>query len=270
VRSANGLRIDYTIVVENLGPGPAPGTQVVDPLPTNVTRFAWTCTAANGAECPRASGVGSLNETLSSLPVGGSVTYQVQANVQSEFANVENIVTVTVPPEIEELDENNNQARVNHRRYQTYLPVLMKNYSYVGAPDLTVESIEVRPESVRIVIKNVGFLPSTTSFWVDLYINPNTVPNGPNQEWWKLGSQGHVWGVTTAIQPNESLTLTLNDGYYNSNLSSVTGPVPPGTPIYVQVDSANANTTYGSVLEIDELTGALYNNILGATSLGGN
>jgi hypothetical protein len=35
-----------------------------------------------------------------------------------------------------------------------------------------------------------------------------------------------------------------------------------GTP-YVQVDSANVNTTYGAVLENHEILGAPYNNIGG-------
>ena len=36
-----------------------------------------------------------------------------------------------------------------------------------------------------------------------------------------------------------------------------------GTLIYAQVDSANASTAYGTVLETHESMGEAYNNILG-------
>ena len=40
-----------------------------------------------------------------------------------------------------------------------------------------------------------------------------------------------------------------------------TWPLAAGTAIYVQVDSANANTAYGAVLENHEILGESYNNI---------
>ena len=39
-----------------------------------------------------------------------------------------------------------------------------------------------------------------------------------------------------------------------------------GDQVYVQVDSANANTTYGAVNEIHELRGEAYNNIFGPSN----
>jgi len=42
--------------------------------------------------------------------------------------------------------------------------------------------------------------------------------------------------------------------------------IPAGTPIYVQVDAANANMTYGAVLEMHEIMGVAYNNIMGPVS----
>jgi hypothetical protein len=46
-------------------------------------------------------------------------------------------------------------------------------------------------------------------------------------------------------------------------------PLPAGTIIYVQVDSANTLTNFGAVLENHEITGGAYNNIAYTTSIEG-
>jgi hypothetical protein len=61
----------------------------------------------------------------------------------------------------------------------------------------------------------------------------------------------------------ESITLTLNDAYYRPELSNLPASISAGTPIYVQVDSANTTTNYGNVLETHEITNGTYNNIVG-------
>jgi hypothetical protein len=58
------------------------------------------------------------------------------------------------------------------------------------------------------------------------------------------------------------LTLTYGDVYSWPSLGSY-GAIPVGTPIYAQVDSANANTIYGAALETHESMGEADNNILG-------
>ena len=45
--------------------------------------------------------------------------------------------------------------------------------------------------------------------------------------------------------------------------SSFTSTIASGTKIYVQVDSANSDTTYGAILETHEQSGQPYNNIRG-------
>jgi hypothetical protein len=65
------------------------------------------------------------------------------------------------------------------------------------------------------------------------------------------------------LEPGETLTLTIGDVYYWPSLSNFPGSLPAGTPIYVQVDSANMHTTYGAVLEGHEIYGGAYNNIGG-------
>ena len=136
------------------------------------------------------------------------------------------------------------------------------------ASDLVVESILLTGDSVQVVIKNQGSGPvaAGTPFWVDLYVNPHPVPTMVNQTWDTLCSEGMVWGVEGAalpLDPGEELTLTMGDAYYHSGFSTFSGSFAAGVPVYVQVDSANADTTHGAVLESHEMAGGTYNNISG-------
>jgi len=148
--------------------------------------------------------------------------------------------------------------------YKLYLPLAAKNYAI--APDLVVERIMAASNSAQVVIKNQGNAPVVEEFWVDLYVNPNPVPTGVNQTWNDgRSAQGIVWGVTSTalpLMPGSTLTLTHGDTYFWPSLSRYEA-IPAGIPIYAQVDSANANTTYGAVLENHEIAGGAYNNILG-------
>ncbi len=149
--------------------------------------------------------------------------------------------------------------------YQIYLPLVMKGM--VVAPDLVVEQIVAGPQNVTIIIRNQGSVPVADGFWMDLYINPDPVPTAVNQIWPDLADQGLVWGVTDGLGPGEALTLNVGDKFYMDEFSQVDWPLLPRTPIYAQVDSANASTTYGSVLESHEISGEAYNNISGPVYL---
>ncbi len=157
-----------------------------------------------------------------------------------------------------------------------YLPLMMSRHLSSGfAPDLVVERIIATNDSVQVVIKNQGDLPVVDEFWVDAYIAPDPAPTAVNQTWDQLGEQGLVWGVTAdalpALTSGGVLTLsvqwqgqdTVGDAYFWAKLSEMYWPLPAGTPIYAQVDSANVDTTYGGVLESHEITGSAYNNIAG-------
>ncbi len=149
-----------------------------------------------------------------------------------------------------------------------YLPLVMQQY--VSAPDLVIEHLIATNNNVQVVIKNQGDAPIVGVFWVEAYIDPHPVPTGVNQTWDQLCSQGLVWGITSAALPSlvagGTLTLTVGDAYYRENLSEISWPLPVGTPVYAQVDSADIRTTYGAVLEKHEIVGAAYNNITGTLS----
>jgi PKD repeat protein len=147
-----------------------------------------------------------------------------------------------------------------------YLPLVVRNY--VALPDLVVDSVVASGSAVTVTIMNQGDASVTSEFvnefWVDVYIDPNTVPTRVNQTWEIVGDQGLVWGVTQdalPFEPGEVLTLTMGDVYYRPERSQITGTIPITAPIWAQVDSAHAETDYGAVLEDHEVTGEEYNNI---------
>jgi uncharacterized repeat protein (TIGR01451 family) len=147
-----------------------------------------------------------------------------------------------------------------------YLPLVLNSYAI--APDLVVEHIAVTSDSAQVVIKNQGNAPvsSNDPFWVDLYVDPDPVPTGVNQTWGSLCGQGIAWGVESPalpLEPGGTITLTIGDAYYWAEYSNFPGSLPAGTPIYVQVDSADVQTTYGAVLESHEIMGDAYNNVGG-------
>jgi len=153
-----------------------------------------------------------------------------------------------------------------------YLPLIVKSNSSGGStptpslsPDLVVEALTVTSSGAQVRIKNVGSGSVTDAFWVDVYINPGSVPTRPNQTWQLLGAQGMAWGVTAPALPlatGRVITLTTGDPYYWPSLSSFSTPLPAGVRAYAQADSAGP-ASYGAVLEADEASGGTYNNVAG-------
>lgn len=150
----------------------------------------------------------------------------------------------------------------------TGFSVIVSNVPPNVAPDLIVQDIVATENNIQVVIKNQGNVPVPPEhdFWVDVYINPDTLPTAVNDVWEFMGNEGLVWGVVAPavpMQPGDTVTLSIGDGYYWPSLSNFSGSIPPGTPIYAQIDSANSESTYGGVLEDHEVTGGMYNNIFG-------
>ncbi|MCA9917899.1 MAG: tandem-95 repeat protein [Anaerolineales bacterium] len=153
-----------------------------------------------------------------------------------------------------------------------FLPMIDNNY--VTAPDLIVQSITVlaagrsvaSPGDVQIVIKNVGNGAVTEEFWVDLYIDPHTVPTAVNQTWNLVGTQGAAWGVSFAalpLNPGDTLTLTLDSAYYVASSSQISWPLAANAQLYAQVDSSNPGSSVGAIREYHEINGGAYNNVYG-------
>ncbi len=160
-----------------------------------------------------------------------------------------------------------------------YLPLILKAggsstpvttpTTGISAPNLVVEQVVAGSDGAQVRIRNVGDQPAMGGFWVDLYLNPSSAPTHVNQTWQMLSAQGMAWGVTTPGVPlaaGQAITLTTYGDFYRPDQSSFTAPIAAGTQVYVQVDSANANSTYGAVRETHEISGTTYDNIAGPTA----
>ncbi|MEJ2746306.1 MAG: Ig-like domain-containing protein [Anaerolineae bacterium] len=199
------------------------------------------------------NGSGTLTYTPAAAYIGSdSFSYTIEdGNGASDTA----VVNITVNPEI----------------YYTFLPVALNNF--VTAPDLVITSLQGSSDYVEVVIENQGNQATNSGFWVDFYVAPNPAPQAANELWPDLSDEGIAWGVTTAIQPGQVLTLTYSTApgasnlYYSAADSYFTGSLAAGTPIYAQVDSAHVGHPDGAISEIHELLGGAYNNIFQATAV---
>lgn len=168
------------------------------------------------------------------------------SNSTNATLGIPNPATLTIVDQVEPIPESG----------MIYLPLIMNDFAL--APDLVVHNLIAGNNAVTVTIKNIGNTPVSDAFWVDVYLNPTPTPTGVNQEWWELAGEGLVWGVTQTIPAGGELALTIGDVYYSTLYSGFSGTIPPGTPVWAQVDSVNLNTTYGGVLEGNE-----HNNISG-------
>lgn len=107
---ADGDPLAYTLVVSNSGPDDATGVHVTDSLPADLTGVTWSCSASGGATCT-ASGSGDLDD-LADLPAGGTVTYTIEATVDTMAAFIDNTAEVEGPPEVFDADLSDNSATV--------------------------------------------------------------------------------------------------------------------------------------------------------------
>jgi uncharacterized repeat protein (TIGR01451 family) len=232
------------------------------------------------------SDIVAFDDALGAVALGrdrlepGEVTTGAATHVvaDSDWPAVVNTVIVTgTPPAGHDVrDTATVEVRIVNPEapvYQIYLPLVAREEppspSPDPAPDLVVERVTVTDDHVQVVIKNIGDAPVSANnvFWVDLYVDPDPAPTGVNQTWNDgRSAEGIVWGVSAPIlplAPGASIVLDLGDAYYWPEHSNFSGNLPAGTPIYVQVDSANMETSYGAVEESHEINDEPYNNIFG-------
>lgn len=96
-----GANVVYTIVASNNGPFGAQNARVKDALPAGISTASWTCTAASGAACRTASGVGAIDARVD-LPYNTSgtaatATFTLTMAVPASFTGtLANTATVAV------------------------------------------------------------------------------------------------------------------------------------------------------------------------------
>lgn len=104
---APGGSLTYVLDVHNAGPSDAPGSQVSDLLPPQLT-CSWQCAPQGGASCTAATIVGDLQD-LADLPALSSVIYTADCTVATGASGtVVNQATVSAAPSVLDVDLANN------------------------------------------------------------------------------------------------------------------------------------------------------------------
>jgi gliding motility-associated-like protein/uncharacterized repeat protein (TIGR01451 family) len=105
-----GQDVVYVITVTNNGPSDAKNVKVTDIAPAGTIISAWTATVTTGTvTLPNTSGTGNLNETITSIPNGAVVTYQVTVAVPASFtATISNTANVTATTQDNDQTDNSS------------------------------------------------------------------------------------------------------------------------------------------------------------------
>jgi uncharacterized repeat protein (TIGR01451 family) len=283
VYAYRGNAITFTLVVENLGPGNVVGAHVVDNFTASLINVTWTCKAnvsqndSAFTHCGALSGTGSIDEYID-IQVGKIITYTV-TTTNNDYDASTNTATVYVPDDVFDPDLANNTSSVTNQIYALWMPEIANHvYDHVYAPNLIITDFQAGPHGISVTIKNVGLAPVMTAFWVDVYLDPQFAPTGPNMipDGYQWGSYGHAQFRIPASPANpfikdQTLTLTLAalpfmDPYWS--WQQITWPLPTNINLWAQVDSYgrdsnNAPVWYGSVLETHEIENTVYDNIAG-------
>jgi len=98
-----GSATSYTATISNNGPADVTvvNASVSIPMPAALTGVSWTCAGSGGASCSAANGAGSISTTVT-VPLGGMITFTVNATISLEFAGLlSSTVTVALPANIQ-------------------------------------------------------------------------------------------------------------------------------------------------------------------------
>lgn len=102
----------YQISVVNPGPSAADGTTVTDPAATGLTKLSVNCSSSGGAICPGGLSTATFQAgvQIPTLPAGGSVTFELNAQVTAGSGSVVNTAAISPPPALNDANPANNSA----------------------------------------------------------------------------------------------------------------------------------------------------------------
>lgn len=107
-------------------------------------------------------------------------------------------------------------------------------------------------------------LPINPGGTVRLSVISDPLPTNTSEIWRYVLSQALVSSIAQSalpISPGETLAPGVGNTFYLPSVSMLPSTIPAGIWVYVQVDPANALTTYGAVRENHEIIDGPFNNI---------
>ncbi len=260
--AANEVTLDLTVA--NQGSAAAQGLTATIEVPGGVSIRNPGSLVVSGT---------TLAWDVGDLPAGATRTVRVVLSVEQVFATASTraVLGVATARYIDGASDRSINTRLSDNYTLgvrqlgptlVYLPVLQRQV--VRQPDLVVTSFTVTPAQPRvnqpvqlsITIENQG-LGASGAFWVDLYLDPQVVPDRAGVRWdttcRTTSCQGMAWSVKS-LAPGERVTLTSAPTSYNIPYSRWLGRfTAPGTHnLYVYVDSWGGSDGRGAVIESNE------------------
>ena len=148
-----GTSISYTIVVTNAGPSAATNVLVADTFPASLTGVTWTSVGSAGVMGNDASGSGNINDTVSFIPVGGTITYTVNATIApTATGTLSNTATVSGADDTN--PSNNSSTDTTALDVQYDLSIVKTDGQTTDVPGTTT--------TYTIVVTNAGPAPPPT------------------------------------------------------------------------------------------------------------
>jgi hypothetical protein len=174
--------------------------------------------------------------------------------------------------------ESRSRIVVTVENFRTYIPGVLKpavklqevkEPEPAGQPDLFIESISLEPNTrdmqagdpveMTVVVKNQG-TEAASSFWVDMYINPDEPPANAGKLWYDTCTVRPCLGIAWLVeelQPGETIELTSTEDSFNNDFTSWWGWFASGTTdVYVYADcwrgKDGSSSDGGAVEESDE------------------
>lgn len=288
-----GQPLTYTLITRNVGGAEATNVVISDTLPAGVGLvFRTTSAGTIVSDSP-------LNVDVGTLAAGDAVTVTVGVTVTAEISGTTLSNQATVNSDQTGLDFSQvvSHQVITGTAVAVYLPIILSNWTGSAGPtptnaNLIIEDIGFSGDTptndgdtyhVQVTVRNIGTDTVTSDFWVDLYLNPVSMP-APNQLWQNLSQSGEqgvskcledptcygrAWLVTTDLAPGQAVVLATQTAPDPRYSRWPTDGVPyvssRHNPMVALVDSWGAS--YGAVYENNE-TDNLSGAISGAGTIG--
>jgi uncharacterized repeat protein (TIGR01451 family) len=207
---APGGSATYVIVVTNVGPSPANGATVVDPVP--LTGVTWTCGGETaGANCGTANGTGNINTTIAIFPAGASVTFTVNGTAPAS-GSLLNTAIVAPPAGVTDPNSSNNTSSVT-TAVQT--PTGSADIFAIKTGQATVQPNGT--QTYKVIIGNDGPDTVTNARFEDQlpgYLTNVTWTCGSETGGSSCGAAGgagnNISAIIASLPPHSTVTFTIN------------------------------------------------------------
>jgi uncharacterized repeat protein (TIGR01451 family) len=252
---AQGEDLVYTVRYGNAGNATAHNVQIAETYDANTTFVQAEPSPTAGSDLWQ----------VADLKPGTDHTVIITVHVD-DFLQYGTRLTNTVVIDSDETEPQQATASTLVNRSVVYLPLVLRGYATVvppSGPNLVVQDIQIDPDPptvgvatrITVTLHNTGTTPISDDFWVDLYVDPTTVPT-VDVLWNDIAPFGKAWLIHQDIPGGGDLIIHTDQPDDPADPESVYSNwlgwfVSPGAhTLYVQVDAFGLPA--GEIAETDE------------------